>query len=351
MPSPPPEPRSPNYRDIAARAGVSITSVSLALRDHPSIPSATRERIKAAARELGYRPNPLVAALMSSLRGPGRARLDANIALVSVTSARALGKVHAGALDVLAAARAHAEAYGYQLTEIPVDAVESAHKDIRRILRARNIVGLLLNDTGQLLSHLDLDWDQFSVVRIGTAEPPLRFNTVTSDHYRIMDTALATLLARGYRRIGLDLPRWAREVSDFRYEAAFYRHQHLPDGQRLVGPFFDGQPGSAHALDWARAEKLDALVTPEGKLLRAARQRGMRVPEELALAHTDVATTGMGGWAGMRQDRQTLVKAAMDLLVADCSHNRRGPPAHALSIGVPGRWVDGASVAPADSRS
>jgi hypothetical protein len=64
-------------RDIASAAGVSIATVSLSLRNHPRISSATRERVRACAAELGYQPHPLVGALMHQLRGgrQGPARL------------------------------------------------------------------------------------------------------------------------------------------------------------------------------------------------------------------------------------------------------------------------------------
>jgi LacI family transcriptional regulator len=42
--------------DIAHKSGVSISTVSLALRDKPSIPSETRRRILNTAKELGYHP-------------------------------------------------------------------------------------------------------------------------------------------------------------------------------------------------------------------------------------------------------------------------------------------------------
>ena len=53
-------------KHVAAAAGVSVMTVSLALRRAPSIPAATRERVVAAAEQLGYRRNPLVAALMAA---------------------------------------------------------------------------------------------------------------------------------------------------------------------------------------------------------------------------------------------------------------------------------------------
>ena len=55
-------------QDVADRAGVHRSTVALALRDNPRISSATRQRVQAIARELGYQLNPLVAALMSARR-------------------------------------------------------------------------------------------------------------------------------------------------------------------------------------------------------------------------------------------------------------------------------------------
>ena len=54
------ERESPTLQDVAERAQVSRAAVSLALGDHPkaqSFSNATLERIREAARELGYRPN------------------------------------------------------------------------------------------------------------------------------------------------------------------------------------------------------------------------------------------------------------------------------------------------------
>ena len=45
---------SPTVRQLAELAGVSRTTISLALRNHPSISLKTRERIQQLADEHGY---------------------------------------------------------------------------------------------------------------------------------------------------------------------------------------------------------------------------------------------------------------------------------------------------------
>jgi len=44
-------------KDIAADLGISLVTVSKALRNHPDISKKTRERVYAKVKELNYRPN------------------------------------------------------------------------------------------------------------------------------------------------------------------------------------------------------------------------------------------------------------------------------------------------------
>ena len=52
-------------KDIAAAAGCSGATVSMALRHHPRIPHGTRARIESLAARMGYRPDPMLSSLIA----------------------------------------------------------------------------------------------------------------------------------------------------------------------------------------------------------------------------------------------------------------------------------------------
>jgi len=55
--------------DIAQRLGISVTTVSLALKGHPRITEKRREQVLRVARSMGYRPNLLARALATGRAG------------------------------------------------------------------------------------------------------------------------------------------------------------------------------------------------------------------------------------------------------------------------------------------
>ena len=56
----------PSLKDLAKECGVSVATVSKALNGQPDIAPATRERIRAAARRMGYLPNAAARALKTN---------------------------------------------------------------------------------------------------------------------------------------------------------------------------------------------------------------------------------------------------------------------------------------------
>lgn len=58
--------------DVAARAGVSVATVSMALQNHPGITPVTRRSVRDAARALGYRRRPSAPLVLDECEAPAR---------------------------------------------------------------------------------------------------------------------------------------------------------------------------------------------------------------------------------------------------------------------------------------
>lgn len=66
QPAPPARRRPPTLHDVARAASVTPSTASRALHDSPRISQATKRRVTAAARRLGYRPNRLARSLRTT---------------------------------------------------------------------------------------------------------------------------------------------------------------------------------------------------------------------------------------------------------------------------------------------
>ncbi|WP_320779608.1 LacI family DNA-binding transcriptional regulator [Streptomyces sp. CRN 30] len=100
----------PVMDDVARRAGVSKQTVSRVLNEHPAVRPETREAVRAAMRELGYRPSRSARSLAS-----GRTRM---LGVISFDAARY------GPAAILTAVDTAAQKAGYLVSSIALDTAD-----------------------------------------------------------------------------------------------------------------------------------------------------------------------------------------------------------------------------------
>src|SRR5690349_594102 len=129
--------RQPTLQTIANAAGVSRMTVSRALRNDPVLPRQTRERIQKLARELGYRPNPLVATLMSQVRAARVPRQTLTIAHVTTTYPPGEWRRYFFTRECIEGATARAAEQGFTLEEFCIKEPGMTSRRMSQILRTR----------------------------------------------------------------------------------------------------------------------------------------------------------------------------------------------------------------------
>ncbi|WES63059.1 LacI family DNA-binding transcriptional regulator [Microbacter sp. GSS18] len=112
--------RRPTLKDVAERAGVSVSAVSYALNDKSTVPlaEATKERIRAAADDIGYVPNRIARSLQARASGAIGVILDKPLTLPR----------YAGIVQGLGAGLSEA---GLHLTLVSGVGIDSALEDAR----------------------------------------------------------------------------------------------------------------------------------------------------------------------------------------------------------------------------
>lgn len=226
-----------SMQDIARAAGVHQTTVSLALRHHPRIPAATQQRVQAVADRLGYRPNPLVAALMASRRRRGWGDVQAVLAYVTGDPPTSIGgPFNRGYSDLFEGAQLRAATPGYRLENFWLGDPKMTRARFNSITTTRGIHGLLVAPLQRKTTNLDLDWDRFSSVAYGYSLAAPDLHRILPDFYHSMQTALHQCLAAGFRRPSLVLATNVDRKADHLWLSAYLAEQHTNRALRKVPP-------------------------------------------------------------------------------------------------------------------
>jgi LacI family transcriptional regulator len=217
-------PRVPSITmaDIAREVCVSVSTVSLALRNSQLIAAATRERIRAAARKLGYRPDPLISALMRRRR-TRRSDLDHTVlAFVTAFPTRSGWRTASPMFPAyFAGAARRATDRGYRIEEFWISDRLMPAPRLSNVLVNRGIRGVLLAPVANPRRTFDFEWNEFSVVALGLSQAEVPVHRATHDHYHAMLMTVDRCRALGYCRIGLALSELANRKMEGKWLAAY----------------------------------------------------------------------------------------------------------------------------------
>lgn len=325
---------------IARRTGVSKATVSLALRGSPRISEHIRALVGKAAAELGYAPNPLVSALMVSLRSRQRAGRAFSLCFLTAFPSRdgwrefpAFHRYHAGA-------RARAKTLGYELEIHWAGDTRGPEEGLTSLLESRGVPGVLIAPLPSSPPPLALDWSRFATVALGHTFKQAPTHRVTNNQFHTILTALDACHARGYRRIGLAAPSFSDARVNHIWLAGILSFQSTHPGVRKIPPLMSDPFTPAVFLDWFRREAPEVIVTTEREVFSWLRAHGCAIPADVACVHLDW-TPECGDLAAVDQRPEHIGEAAVDLLVEQINQNRRGRPAVAQTVLIEGVWRDG----------
>lgn len=331
-------------RDIAQRVGLSIGAVSLAMRDHPSIPARTARRVKRAAAALKYLPDPALSAL-AAYRSRIRVQRDFSvIALVSNWSTATEWTSRPSARELISGATERARTLGYSVQHFWARERGLTDGRFEQILQARGIRGIILAPFERPTDQLGIDWDGFAAV---TIESPVHYphlHHVVPNHFSAMVLAWEQLLRRGYTRIGLVVRGDLSQRSSHQWEAVYALMQaRVPRKDRVPALVLNSPKPVGEMTRWIRRERPEAVINRSEGFFDAIRQEGLRVPEDIGYVSLNVVDDE-DGVSGVVQHRDTMGAVAIDVLNSLLQRNQRGYHEVPQGTLVEGTWQEGWSL-------
>ena len=317
-------------KDIAGDLGVSLMTVSKALRNHSDISEKTRNRVLKRMRELNYQPDWIARSMVT-----GRTFV---VGLVFPDL------MHSFFAEVAKGVTRKLQPLGYQVvisdTEEDGD-VELRHVDV---LVNRRVDGLIIA-SAQRKGRLDLfrmlDRKKIPYVLIDRMLPGVDANYVGVKDDELGAMATEHLIAQGCRRVAhIRGPAVATGAGRLRgYRRALARHGITPDPAYITS----GQYGDNTGYD-AMRELLKVSPRPDGVFcyndpvaagaIKAILEANLRVPEDIAIIgagnvhYSDLLRIPL---STIDQSSSAIGESAADLLV-NCMNTRKSPPAHQVFI-------------------
>ncbi len=328
-----------SIRTIARLAGVSAMTVSKALRNLPKVSPRTRARVARFAAKIGYRPDPEVAKLMHHLRRRSRTSFQG---LICGVTDRPAGAAHPYHSALVAGAERQANNRGYGFSLISFDEDPAHRRQLRRVIWARGVQGVLLLPLRAPFDLTDLlPWSDLAAVGVTLSLLGPAVHRAIPNHFANTLRICRKLSELGYRRPGLVIDAGQELRVNHAFSAAVIRHN--LEGRRVAVPPFIYQRLEPAALQgWYRREKPDAIIATDEAFSREyARILGLEIPGPVGFVSTN--TNPASGIAGIDELPGEVGAIAVDLLAGLIQHGERGLPRHPATTELHGVWLDGIS--------
>lgn len=330
-------------------------TASRALRNHPNVAPATRDRVLSASEELGYHEDPHLSRLMSRVRSKKQRPIRAVIAVLREDPPGETLPGQPYRFVPLEFIRKSAKSHGFGVEEFWLGRDGLTPQKTRRILKARGIEALIVSPQSEQLPCSQFDYSGFSAATFGFAMSHPALHTAATNLHLGIQIATKELVSRGYRRVGLAITEWLDHRVQNGYRSGLYLHHRSISDRDRVPILMLPEKSVAHGFKrfsaWFKAYRPDVILSFDQYVPDWLRNRlGLRIPEDVGLAVHDLAMESPQ-LAGLDHRRDELARAAVNLVTTQLQQFEAGIPETPHQILIPPRWVNGASVRPSRGKT
>lgn len=281
----------PTIQLVAKKAGVSMSTVSRVMNNHPAVLPETRSRVLSVMKELDYIPNQLARGLSSN-------GFNNILIIFTRSSTQAADNPYFG--NIIGSIGMVAEQNDYDLILHSNDNEDNEIEKAVSMINSKLIKGIVLLSTRTNSKFLEvLAGTKIPIVVIGKYNPAIRSEYIVSvdtDNYQDSRDIGEYLLQMGHTRIGCIHAPLNHYVAVDRVQGlkdCLSAHQLTPDEDCFVdgGDTVDAAYMAALNLLCSKRELTAIFATDDVKALgvyKAARSMNLRIPEDISVfGHND----------------------------------------------------------------
>lgn len=251
---------SVSQRDVAQRAGVSVSAVSLALRNHPKVSDALRARVQEIARELGYRRDPRLSELTGHLRTARARRAPSKLAVLVPDLLPPELEQHAPIRTIIAGAAELADEAGFALDSFHLNSPGMTTPRMRDILLARGIQGVFVAPFARGTGRLDFDFTGFAASTAGYSVLAPGLSRACLNHLQMLGQIFPWVRDEGYERPGLVLTPCGADTEHQLITSAFLYFQLQVPPKRRLAPLVGARLSDFALLRWIAGHRPDVIL-------------------------------------------------------------------------------------------
>ena len=326
-------------RDIAREAGVSVSAVSLALRNSPKVSEKRRAYIEKIARQMGYVKDGRISELMEYMRAKRSDRQMQKLGVVVPEISKSSLSEHSNIDGLVSGIEMQGRESGYEIDYFYLKDLNVTLKRLRGILQSRGIQAIVLMPFRSGVGTLDMDVSSFCVSTAGYSIIDPIPNRACPNHLQMMDELIEQACRLGYKRLGFVMTYPRGGIGHKLFASSFLYYSTLIDESKRI-PILPRRDISPENLKkWMDEHKPDAVIS-SGKVYRILKGLGYQIPKDLGFASLDVSDYPHNA-SGVDHRYDLVGEEALKLVISDVIHNNRGLPKEPRIVLIDSHYCEG----------
>ncbi|MCH2154667.1 MAG: LacI family DNA-binding transcriptional regulator [Opitutales bacterium] len=325
--------------EIAERAGVAKVTVSLALRNSRKVATDTRKRIRALAKEMGYRKNP-GHSVIANRRWRGNRRAESLLVAILFESREAEGYQCKIRAEEIRAIKARGTTFGYEFDIFYFSDYPSA-KRLEEVMFHRGVCGIIVGLFKKDARIKEMTFQHFPGVSLSAGYFIPSIPVVRNHISQSVSISFEACLQKGYERPGFLIPHLSLSElhrASMGMALLSLRSEGLPSGL-----LYEKQLEPDMVRNWYQEWRPDVVIGLNSGLKDFLTSISLRIPHDLGYV-TMKKHKNDTLFAGVKATIEEVGEATLNQLDLLIRQNHFGLMANPPQLLVTPTWSDGESL-------